>query len=99
MTTIHFTGHSIEITPALQSLIEKKFQRIERHFNHPITNVSIILSVQKLLHTAEVTLHVKLAEINAKATEGDMYKAIDLMLQKLDRQLIKHKQKMTDHQE
>lgn len=94
---INITGHDIDITPALRSTVEKKFQRIERHFSHPITGIFVILSAQKLDKTAEITLHVKGAEINAKANDEDMYKAIDLMMDKLNRQLIKHKQKMVDH--
>jgi len=96
---INFTGHDVEITPALRQLIEKKFERIERHFNHNIINANVILSVQKLNHTAEITILVKGAEINAKAEDEDMYKAIDQMVQKLNRQVMKLKEKMTDHQE
>lgn len=94
---INYTGHDIEITPAIKNIISKKFQRIERHFNHQITSVNIILSVQKLINIAEVTLHVKGAEINAKAEGDDMYKSIDLMIDKLNRQLMKYKQKITAH--
>ncbi len=94
---IHFTGHEIEITEALRSLITKKFDRIVHHFNHPMTSASVILSSQKLNHIAEITVNIKGVQLNAKASENDMYKAIDLMIQKLDKQLVKHKEKMTNH--
>lgn len=98
MIQINFAGHGIEITPAIRNLIDKKFKRIERHFNHPIIGVNVILSVQKLNNIAEVKLLVKGAEINAKANDDDMYKAIDTMMDKLNRQLMKHKQKMVGHE-
>lgn len=96
---INFTGHDMEITPALRQLVEKKFQRIERHFNHNIINANVILSVQKLNNIAEITILVKGAEINAKAEDEDMYKAIDKMINKLNRQIMKLKDKMVGHQE
>ena len=96
---INFTGHEIEVTSALQNLITKKYERIASHFNHPITGADVILSTQKLNHTAEITVNIKGMRINAKSTCEDMYKAIDQMIEKLDRQLIKHKEKMTNHQE
>lgn len=94
---INFTGHEIEITEALRSLITKKFDRIASHFNHPMTNANVILSAQKLNHVAEITVNIKGLQINAKASSDDMYKAIDQMIQKLDKQLIKHKEKITSH--
>jgi putative sigma-54 modulation protein len=94
---INFTGHDIEVSEALKNLIEKKFQRIERHFNHNITSANVILSVQKLQHKAEINLLIAGAEINAHAVNEDMYKAIDSMLARLNKQLMKHKEKMSDH--
>ncbi len=96
---ISFTGHEMEITSALKNLITKKYERIASHFNHPITSVNVILSAQKLNHTAEITINIKGMQINAKASCEDMYKAIDQMIEKLDRQLIKQKEKITNHQE
>lgn len=94
-----FTGHDIEVTSALQNLITKKYDRIAKHFNHPITSTNVILNTQKLNHTAEIIVGIKGMQITAKATCDDMYKAIDQMIEKLDRQLIKHKEKMIHHQE
>lgn len=96
---ITFTGHEIEVTSALQNLITKKYERIANHFNHPIISTNVILSSQKLNHTAEIIVNIKGSNINAKASCDDMYKAIDQMIEKLDRQLIKHKEKMSNHQE
>lgn len=95
--SINFTGHDIEVTPALQSLIEKKFERVRRHFTQPITSINVILGSQKLTKIAEITVHIKGSEINARASADDMYKAIDLMLDKLNRQLMKYKTKHTEH--
>jgi len=94
---INYTGHDIEITAAMKNIIEKKFSRVEKHFHKAMTSANIILTVQKLNNIAEVTVHVKGAEINAKADADDMYKAIDMMMDKLNRQLIKHKEKSGDH--
>jgi len=96
---INYSGHDVEVTDALKNLIEKKFERIKRHFNHPITRVDVILSVQKLEQKAEINLHISGYEINAHAQDEDMYKAIDQMMLKLDTQLKKHKEKMTSHGE
>lgn len=96
---ISFTGQGIEVTAALENLITKKYDRVATHFNHPILGVNVILTTQKLNHTAEITVNIKGMQINAKATCEDMYKAIDQMIHKLDKQLIKHKEKMTNHQE
>ena len=96
---LNFTGQGIEITEALRDLIEKKFDRLKSHFNGFITSGNVILSTQKINNTAEIVLHTKGAEIAAKATEEDMYKAIDQMLLKLETQLKKHKEKMSGHRE
>jgi putative sigma-54 modulation protein len=96
---INFTGHDIEITDALRNLIKKKFSRTEKHFNHNITSANVILSVQKLNNIAEMNIHIAGAEINARAEAADMYKSIDQMMNKLDRQINKHKERMTDHRE
>jgi len=95
---INFTGHNVEVTEALRNLVEKKFERVERHFNHQMISASVIFSVQKLENSAEIILHVKGGDVTAKATAEDMYKAVDLMMDKLNRQLIKRKQRLTEHQ-
>jgi putative sigma-54 modulation protein len=90
------TGHHVEVTPALRTYVEKKLDRIVRHFDNVI-DVHCVLTVQKLQHKAEATLAVSGAKIHADAVEGDMYAAIDLLADKLDRRIKKHKEKLSDH--
>lgn len=90
------TGHHVEVTPALKSYVEKKLDRIVRHFDHVI-DVHCVLTVEKLRHKAEATLAVSGAKIHADAVDGDMYAAIDALADKLDRRVKKHKEKVTDH--
>ena len=90
------TGHHIEVTPSLRSYVEKKLERITRHFDHVI-DVHCVLTVEKLRQKAEATLHVSGNAIHADATEPDMYAAIDALTDKLDRCVKKHKEKVSDH--
>ena len=85
-------GQQFEVTPALREYVETKFKRLERHFDK-ITNVQVIMEVEKLKQKIEATLHIAGGEIVANAEHEDMYAAIDLLTDKLDRQLIKHKEK------
>lgn len=93
---LSLTGHHIDITPALRSYVEKKFERIERHFDH-IVDVHCILTVEKLQHKAEATFGVSRGKIHADAVDGDMYAAIDALTDKLDRMVKKYKEKLGDH--
>lgn len=93
---INLTGHHIEITDALRSFVNDKFERLSRHFDH-INNVHVILSVEKLRQKAEAKLNVNGGEIFADCEDGDMYAAIDLLMDKLDRQVKKHKEMMRGH--
>ena len=90
------TGHHIEVTPSLRSYVEKKLEKITRHFDHVI-DVHCVLTVEKLRQKAEATLHVSGSAIHADATEPDMYAAIDALTDKLDRCVRKHKEKRSDH--
>ena len=90
------TGHHIEVTAALRSYVGSKLGRIERHFDH-VSDVHCVLSVEKLRHKAEATVHVTGGTIFADSVEEDMYAAIDGLVDKLDRQVKKHKEKLTDH--
>jgi putative sigma-54 modulation protein len=90
------TGHHVEVTPSLRSYVEKKLERIGRHFDRVI-DVHCVLTVEKLRQKAEATLYVSGNAIYADATEEDMYAAIDLLTDKLDRCIKKHKEKRTDH--
>lgn len=92
---VKLTGHHIDITPALNDYVREKLERIERHFEG-VSSVHVILGVEKLDHKAEATVHVAGNDIFADAVESDMYAAIDALLDKLDRQIKKHKEKLTD---
>lgn len=93
---INLTGHHIDMTPALRSYVEDKFGRLQRHFDHMIS-AHVILSVEKERHTAEATVHVNGGSLFADVQHDDMYAAIDGLIDKLDRQIKKHKEKLTDH--
>lgn len=93
---LNITGHHIEVTPAIRDYVTGKLDRVLRHFDQ-VTSSHVILSVEKLQQKAEVTLHVKGKDIFADATDGDLYAAIDLLIDKLDRQVVKHKEKISDH--
>jgi putative sigma-54 modulation protein len=71
-------------------------ERLERHFDH-VTDIHVVLGVEKLRHKAEATMHISGGNIFADAVEENMYAAIDALVDKLDRQLKKHKEKITDH--
>jgi len=86
------TGHHVEVTPALRGYLEKKLERIVRHFDRLI-DVHCVLTVEKLRQKAEATLHASGCDIHADATEPDMYAAIDVLSDKLDRCVRKHKEK------
>ena len=93
---LSLTGHHVEVTPALRSYVEKKLERIARHFEQVI-DVHCVLTVEKLRHKAEATLHVSGNAIHADAIDGNMYAAIDVLTDKLDRCVKKHKEKRKDH--
>jgi len=93
---LNLTGHHIDITDSLQNYVEEKFERLERHFDH-VTNVHVILSVEKLRQKAEATINISGASLYADCENEDMYAAIDSLVDKLDRQIKKHKEKLTDH--
>ncbi len=90
------TGHHVEVSAPLREYVVNKIEKIERHFDH-VSDVHCILTVEKLRHKAEATVIVNGSRIYADATEEDMYAAIDGLVDKLDRQVKKHKEKMVDH--
>jgi len=90
------TGHHVDITAPLKGYVEKKLDRITRHFDQVI-DVHCVLTVEKLAHKAEATLHVRGSNIHADAADADMYAAIDLLTDKLDRLVKKHQDKRGDH--
>ena len=89
---LSITGHHVDVTDSLRNYVTDKFERIERHDDN-ITNVHVVLTVEKLVRRAEATLHTSGAEIFADSTHEDMYAAIDALVDKLDRQIVKHKEK------
>ena len=93
---VNISGHHVEITPALREYLNEKLERIERHFEN-VTDISCILTVEKLEHRAEATVNVSGNSLHAHSVEEDMYAAIDSLADKLDRQVRKHKEKITDH--
>lgn len=93
MTNLLVTGHHIEITDAIKSYVTKKFERIERHFEK-ITKINVMLKVDKNQQVAEAIImapgHV---EFFAQSIDANLYAAIDSLADKLDRQVVKHKDK------
>lgn len=93
---LQISGHHVEVTPALREYVENKLDPVVRHFDK-VTGVSVILTVEKLKQKAEVTLHVPGKDIFVESAEADLYAAIDVLFDKLDRQVQKYKQKVQDH--
>jgi len=89
---VKISGQHVEITDSMRDYMNEKLARLERHFDK-ITNVHVIMSVDKIIHKAEAVLHIAGGEIHAHAEHQDMYAAIDGLADKLDRQLIKYKEK------
>ncbi|EPL6453737.1 MULTISPECIES: ribosome hibernation promoting factor [Providencia] len=90
------TGHNIEVTPALRETVEKKLSKLGQLFDR-INSIQVVLKVEKVQQIAEATVQVNGAELHASAEENDMYAAIDLLVDKLSRQLTKHKEKLRQH--
>ncbi|KTC65381.1 ribosome-associated, sigma 54 modulation protein (plasmid) [Legionella adelaidensis] len=93
---ITFTGHKMEVTPALRSFTQEKFDKLERHFDK-ITAINVVFDVEKMRQIAEATVLIAKGELHASSEAEDMYTAIDELVDKLDRQLIKHKEKLRNH--
>lgn len=93
---LNLTGHHLEITPALREYVQSKLERITNHFDHVI-DVKVTLTVEKLQQKVEATLHVPGSDLHAECSDSDMYSAIDKLADKLDRQVLKHKEKHSDH--
>ena len=92
---LNLTGHHLDITPALRTYVQEKLGRVRRHFDHVI-DAHVVLSVDKLRQKAEVTLHVRGKDIHCASEDLDLYAAIDLLVDKLDRQVLKYKDKRQD---
>ncbi|MDD5034421.1 MAG: ribosome-associated translation inhibitor RaiA [Methylococcaceae bacterium] len=92
---LKITGHHIEVSEALRNYVNEKFQKLERHFEQ-VVDVHVILSVEKLVQKAEANVHVNGANLFAEQEDADLYAAIDGLIDKLDRQTIKHKEKLSE---
>ena len=93
---LHVTGHHLQITPAIRDYIAAKLVRITHHFDHVI-DVNVILTVEKLRHKIEAAVRVRGKDIFCESIETDMYAAIDGLIDKLDRTIVKHKEKNLEH--
>jgi putative sigma-54 modulation protein len=93
---IHFTGHQVEVTDALKAFTEEKLGKLSRHFDRIIT-MHVTFTVEKLSQIVEATILIPKHEVHASAESENMYTAVDELVDKLDRQLIKYKEKMDDH--
>lgn len=92
---LKITGLHLEVTPPLREYIESKLERVTRHVDNVI-DVGVTLSVDKLVQKAEVNVHLSGKDIHVEATDGDMYAAVDALIDKLDRQVLKHKEKLNE---
>ena len=93
---LQVSGHHLEITPALRDYVTAKLERITRHFDNVI-DVNVILSVDKLTQKAEVTVHLAGKDVYVESVDEDLYAAVDGLVDKLERQVQKYKQKLQDH--
>ena len=93
---VNLSGHHVEITDSLRNYVNEKVDKLDRHFDHAL-DIHIVLTVEKLQHKAEANLHVSGGSLHAEDVREDMYAAIDGLVDKLDRQGKKHKEKMKNH--
>lgn len=93
---LEITGHHLEVTDSMSNYIREKANRLKRHFDQ-VMKIHFILEVNKQHHKAEATFHVNGNHMFAEAVAEDMYAAIDALTDKLDRQIVKHKEKTKDH--
>ena len=93
---INITGHHVEVTPALRAYVTEKMQRLARHFDQ-VSSINVILNVEKLQQQAEATVTAAGRTIFATETAMDMYASIDKLVDKLDRQVRRYKDRITDH--
>ena len=93
---LSISGHHLEVTPALRDYVLQKLDRIRRHFDRVI-DVKVLLSVDKLVQKAEISLHVRGRELFAESSDANLYAAIDSLADKLDRQILKYKDRVQDH--
>lgn len=90
------SGHHLDVTPAIREYVMNKLERVRRHFDQVI-DVTVVLSVEKLRQKAEINLHLRGKDLHCEATDEDLYAAVDLLIDKLDRQVVKHKECVKAH--
>jgi len=95
---INFTGDGVAVNDTLRDYTLKKFKRLENRGDN-ITKINVIMNINKLQQIAEATLHVSGKDIHARSETADMYNSIDELVDKLERQIIKHKEKIKGHHE
>ena len=93
---LSISGHQLDLTDALKSHITEKMEKIQRHFDH-VNSINVVLHVDKRQHEAKATVDAKGVAIHANAQADNMYTAIDALAQKLDTQVLKHKEQLVDH--
>lgn len=91
---LNLSGHHLEITPAIREHVVSKLGKVKKHFDN-VLDVTVILSVDKLQQKAEATLHLSGKTIFVECQDANLYVAIDELIEKLDRQVLKHKEKNT----
>ncbi|MBF6616702.1 ribosome hibernation-promoting factor, HPF/YfiA family [Pollutimonas thiosulfatoxidans] len=93
---LSITGRHLEITPAIREYVMNKMSRVSRHFDNVI-DTQVILSIERLNHTAEVTVRLPGKDVHCAAIDENLYAAIDLLTDKTDRQVIKYKTIVQNH--
>lgn len=93
---IHFTGKHIEVTEGLKTFATEKLQTLAKRNSH-ITNVNVVFHIERGMHKVEANVHFNGIEIHASAEEPDMYASIDALVDKLEAQIIRHKEKLIDN--
>lgn len=94
---INITGHHVDVSPALRAYVTEKMQKLTRHFDQ-VNSIHVILNVEKLQHQAEATVNAGGRTIFAAESAKDMYASIDGLIDKLDRQVRRYKDRLTNHQ-
>ncbi len=90
------SGHHVDVTPPIREYVMNKLERVRRHFDHVI-DVAVVLTVEKQRQKAEINLHLRGKDLHCEATDNDLYAAIDMLIDKLDRQVVKHKECIKAH--
>ena len=96
MMNLNLTGNHVKITPALRNYVSTKIVKIRNHFDN-IIDINVTLSVEKLSQKAEANVHLRGKDIFVEAKSSNMYASIDNLVDKLDRRIIKNKEKSTAH--